>query len=313
MSFGQEESAAPAEETKTEESQENKKPKEKAAEPAAMEMSSNVSSSSNNPQIQNKSGVDIMPVKGEFAIGMSANPFLQFAGNLFGLTGSNTALSQNKFFQGSQLFAKYMLSDDNAVRLRFRAFANTDFWTNEVYDDLSTQPEALVEDKYTSQRGGLDLVAGYEWRRGKGRFRVVYGGEVAYSYNRGYKETYSYGNDFSASNQAPTSTVSWNTSTTNNGIPDAERLVSRNGNSSNLFGLRGFAGVEYYFMPKLCVGTEFGWGANYILRGELIDTFERFEVVRDEITQRELKSKGINELNMDTDNLSGTLFLLFYF
>lgn len=308
-----EEQTEQATEEKSDQKEDKKKQKVKTAEQKSVVLSSGSSSSGNNPQIQNKSGADIMPVKGEFAIGMSANPFFQFAGNMFGFTGSNNSLGLSKFIQGSQLFAKYMISDNNAVRLRFRGFSFNEFYTNEVYDDLSNIAEAKVEDKYSSERGGLDLVAGYEWRRGKSRFRVVYGAEVGYSYNMGFRETYSYGNDYSASNLAPTSTVSWNSSTTNNGIPDAERIVTRKGNASNSFGLRGFAGVEYYLLPKLCIGSEFGWGGSYILRGDRVDTYERYEVVRNEITQRELKSNGANELFIDTDNLNGAIYLLFYF
>ena len=49
-------------------------------------MASTLTFAQENDQVQNKNGVDIMPVQGEFAIGMNAVPVFNFVGDLFGYT-----------------------------------------------------------------------------------------------------------------------------------------------------------------------------------------------------------------------------------
>jgi len=51
-----------------------------------------VSYGQSNDQIQNKKGIDIMPVKGEFAVGMGVGlgNVTGFVGSMFGYTGYNS-------------------------------------------------------------------------------------------------------------------------------------------------------------------------------------------------------------------------------
>jgi hypothetical protein len=38
------------------------------------------------------------------------------------------------------------------------------------------------------------------------------------------------------------------------------RIIERNNGSTFMFGVRGFVGVEYFILPKISLGGEFGWG-----------------------------------------------------
>lgn len=38
------------------------------------------------------------------------------------------------------------------------------------------------------------------------------------------------------------------------------RVLANKSGANLLFGLRGFAGVEYFFAPKMSIASEFGWG-----------------------------------------------------
>jgi hypothetical protein len=40
------------------------------------------------------------------------------------------------------------------------------------------------------------------------------------------------------------------------------------------FGLRGFIGAEYFFMPKMSIGGEFGWGLAYVKNGATTTEYE---------------------------------------
>lgn len=229
-----------------------------------------------NEQIQNKNGVDMMPVAGEWGVGMNALPIISYIGNAFNGTSGNS-LSGNKFvsyWSGQTLFGKYMLSDDNAVRAQLRIGQTNWTYSNFVYSDRANNPDSLVTDTYSTSTSNYNIGIGYEFRRGKNRLRGIYGGEVMYMFTRGISRDYTYGNDYGIGNQAPTATSwqPWGSVFTEGAL--GERLVSEKGGNYNGAGIRGFIGVEYYVLPKICIGTEFGWGIMYGKSGESVTRTE---------------------------------------
>ena len=95
-----------------------------------------------------------------------------------------------------------------------------------------------------------------------------------YRFQRGMSTNYTYGNTFGTGNIAPTSSTwfSWGGVAGENA--EGERVVSQQGGNYNGVGLRGFIGVEYYIAPKICFGTEFGWGLMYGATGEMTTVTE---------------------------------------
>lgn len=277
-----------------------------------------------NPQIQNKNNVDIMPVQGEFAIGVDAAPFLRYVGDIFGRTSSNTSLSGNKFipnyFASNTIFGKYMLTNDNAIRANFRIAEMNSVDKYDVYNDATNSPDSTVVDTRTYNESIYNIGVGYEFRRGSTRLKGIYGGEVIF--NR-YKErmNYEYGNPFASSNQTPTSMFNANGSFQGGkGNNIAERQVSRDYGTGFGFGLRAFVGVEYYFAPKICIGTEFGWALNYMNYSTTTMTSEYFDPTAVNadgsiggVVERVTTSSGNRDLDIDTDNFNGSLYLMFYF
>lgn len=272
-----------------------------------------------NGQVQNKNGVDIMPVQGEFGVGMNAIPVLNFVGDIFGYTGSNNAMSSNKFvnyFASNTLFGKYMLTDNSAIRGHFR-LGNTSFSAqNEVYNDTDNDPNNLVMDTYSYSATTFNLGVGYEFRRGKTRLRGIYGGELMYQHQTGVNTDFTYGNTFGNGNPAPTSTEWFSYGGVMNEDPAAERQVSINGGNFNGIGIRAFAGVEYYIAPKICLGTEFGWG---IMRGwsgnstSITESWDPTANVTGAIVRDEIIGAKSSSWNIDTDNFGGALYFMFYF
>ncbi len=272
-----------------------------------------------NDQIQNKNGVDIMPVEGEFGIGVNAVPIFNFVGDIFGYTGSNNALSGNKFtsyFASNTLFGKYMLTNDNAVRAHFRFGNSSGNFSNEVFDDTQNHPDSLVEDTYKYSSTVFNIGLGYEWRRGKTRLKGVYGGEVMYQHQGSFSQEYTYGNTFGNGNASPTSTDWSSGGTVLSENPLAERMVNRVSGKFNGFGVRAFAGIEYFIAPKICFGTEFGWGLLAGFNGESTNATEFWDPTGNgtgAISENEIIGAKSRTFVLDTDNFNGSIYFMFYF
>jgi hypothetical protein len=89
---------------------------------------------------------------------------------------------------------------------------------------------------------------------------------------------------------------------------------------TNAIGLRAFVGVEYYIAPKICFGTEFGYGFAYSTKSEGSRSVELYNsgLVHEDGTiggvdeQKVIFGKS-SEFNISTDNFNGALYLMFYF
>jgi hypothetical protein len=107
--------------------------------------------------LQNKNGRIILPQMGDYAIGISANPILNFAGNIFNDHPINTL--GPTFLNGNTLFGKYFISDQTALRVK---------------GQISYTRYKIV---HTTVDQEIDIAAGYEKRRGSDRFQLLYGPE----------------------------------------------------------------------------------------------------------------------------------------
>lgn len=271
-----------------------------------------VSIAQSNDQIQNKKGVDIMPVKGEYAIGagIAMSTFTGYFGDMFNNNTNNnlgSSLYRSNGLGGTMLFGKYMISDNNAIRASFYndGYDNKD--TYEVYDDRSNDPDTMVIDTRRQNYSYSAIGLGYEFRRGKTRLRGIYGGDAIISWSGGYSDNYTYGNSMSITNMAPT--TQWGS--------QAMRTISDVNGSSFGLGVRGFVGLEYFVAPKICIGTEFGWSINWVKSGKSVLTEEFFDINYDNgiggIVTEETISLGGRDFNSGIDNANGQMYVTFYF
>ncbi|MCB9223091.1 MAG: hypothetical protein H6582_02850 [Crocinitomicaceae bacterium] len=278
-----------------------------------------------NDQIQNKNGVDIMPVAGEFAVGIGAtySNVPLWLGNFFGKNGSNTAITNassyvnNPNFAGSgvSIWGKYMVSDNNALRVSVSNFGSDNTSNFEVYDDRANHPDSTVVDKVRFNSSTTYLSAGWEFRRGKSRVRGVYGGEAVLSWQNSHSH-YNYGNNLGITNLTPSQSFAmpiWD------GVHGRTTQI-RNGASFGA-GVRAFVGVEFFFAPKMSIGTEFGWGAYMVKDGKSVRDYERFDpFVADGnggygaiVTHREETNLGGISFNTGIDNFNSQVYFNFYF
>jgi hypothetical protein len=276
-------------------------------------------SAQSNEQIQNKNGVDLMPVSGEFAVGIGASyaNVPQWIGNMFGFTGSNNVINgatsyidNVNFGSGVSVTGKYMVSDNNALRMSVSNFGIDETFNFETFDDRANHPDSTVVDKERFNASETYLSAGWEFRRGKSRVRGIYGGDAVLSWTNSHSH-FSYGNNLGLANLTPTSNVGFWDAT------HGRATQTRNGAAFGA-GVRAFVGVEFYIAPKMCIGTEFGWSATLSKSGKSITDYERFDPFADNgagaiVTHREVTSLGGINFNTGIDNFNSQVYFMFYF
>ncbi len=210
----------------------------------------------------NKHGSVILPQKGDIAVGFDADPFLFYIGNMFnGNTNNNLNLGDNT------LHFRYFLKDNQAIRLRLRIASTKNVNNFYIVDDAARAIDPLsraqVEDRVTDKNRLYNIGVGYQIFRGSKRLKGFYGADIAFSYSQ-IITTYEYGNQMSELNPSPT---------THFGLLSTRNLEVNNG-AYKTIGIGVFAGAEYYFMPKICLGAELGlsyghgWGSQGNTKGE---------------------------------------------
>ncbi len=247
------------------------------------------------PVLKNKRGISILPQRGDYCIGFSANPFLQYIGNMFNNSTSNpspVAVSSNQM-----IFAKYMKTSQMAYRASFWFSVNNNTKSDNVLDISPGAPmNALVTDETKQRNTILGLGVGIEKRKGDTRLQGFYGGDIFLNYNSGINYKYEYGNKLE---HYDTGVI---------------RTVRQRGSSTFSIGIKGFVGVEYFVAPRLSLGAELGYGPSFYFNSASETTTEQYDfnqsVRMEEKRALSARSRGFR---LDVDNYNGMLKLLFYF
>lgn len=202
-----------------------------------------------------KKGEPILPEAGDWAISIDANPFLKYAGNFIGADGLNAA-PKFDFISGDQtVIGKYFIDETKAYRLGFRFGLGSTSNTTKVAS-IPT-PANTVENVSKVSGSDIGLKAGMEWRRGKTRLQGFYGAEAGLALGSSTKKN-TFGNALSAAN----------TSSRISEVKDGTQFG---------LGVRAFIGAEYFILPKISIGGEFGWGLALTTTGEGSTTSESWD------------------------------------
>jgi hypothetical protein len=297
--------------------------------------------------LTSKKGEPILPETGDWALGIDATPFLEYAGNFFGKSSNNTAPSFS-FLVAQNIVGKYFVDAKQAYRggLRIglgsessRAMVD-DRTDNGVVPTPSTNPypniPGQVENAWKHSTTNFGLTGGIEMRRGKTRLQGYYGGELGIGFSSS-KDVFTYGNALNTSTANPVSVSNQDAfSSANNvglipGMPIGAvngdgRVTERKNGAVFSFGLRGFIGVEYFLLPKISLGGEFGWGLGFASGGKTTTTWESIgnndplnPNVEDQVGSTTIEGSKDGSFILDTDNVnslfgpSGTLRLNFHF
>lgn len=245
------------------------------------------SNTSDDEILKTKRGRTILPQEGDIAIGFNAIPLLNFALNSIKIqsdpsdgTQADDGIITFAESANHQIVGKYFLTDKSAIRVRLGINTLNGSRTTRVQDALAmaaavngTQDDIdaasliRVKDQLDYQKRNVNIVAGYEKRRGYGRLQGFYGAEGGINWTKSDAQA-KYGNEFSDQHQVEYTTFTSNTgSFTSNLNPassnDASRFLSQELRGGIGFGLRAFIGAEYFFAPKMSIGVEYGWGYTY--------------------------------------------------
>lgn len=196
-----------------------------------------------------------LPEAGDFAVGLDARPFLHYFGNMFNGTTNN-----NINFANNNIFLKYFIMDEAAVRLSFNIDNVDKIITNRyvpddnarINDPLSRQ-EVIDRQIQTSER--YTVRAGYQHYLGEERLRGFVGGDLGYTAERTHLN-YEYGNVMNEVNPNPTTA-----NFMGGEVPffnPMQRHTEIRTNITNLFFVSAFTGVEYFVIPMLSLGLEVG-------------------------------------------------------
>jgi hypothetical protein len=143
----------------------------------------------------------------------------------------------------------------------------------------------MKENVWKSSSSTIGLAAGIEMRKGKTRLQGYYGGEAGLYLNMG-REKFTYGNALVASttgsanvsvdatDDAFAGSGNINATPPIQGISGAARATEIKNGTTISFGVRGFIGAEYFVLPKMSIGGEFGWGLGLSSTGKSKTTWE---------------------------------------
>jgi hypothetical protein len=272
-------------------------------------------------ELKSKRGINILPEKGEWALGVSASPFLNYTGNLLNNSGFNGSPSFSYTYNPSNVvavFGKYMVDAKTAYRVRFNASVNSQINKAVVaQNEITPDPlfPAFAEDWQKTNAQQILIAAGYEKRRGKSRVQGVYGGEVLFAFS-GSAQTYQYGNPISQDFNAPITNNFGNNILTGNSTAATSRKVEESFGATFTTGVRGFIGVEYFIGPKVSLGAEFGYSFLFRNASRGLVTSERWNPLTSSVLQTKTDVSNNNYftfLGTSLDNMNGSINLLFYF
>jgi hypothetical protein len=243
-----------------------------------------------------------LPKAGDFALGVDASPFLTYLGSIFSDNGATAPT-----FGSQNIYGKYFLRDNQAIRVKLLLDLYNTSYKESVRNDAAytTTPDATTIDTRKENVTHVELLAGYEFRRGRGRVQGFWGGEVGFGIGK-IDSTYTYGNPMTVANQAPSTGFGL-------GNPTTRRLESKGGLNFS-FSVGGFAGVEYFIAKQVALGGEVSLHFRTSLREQDEVTTQKVEnnTVQEFATRSRSAADVANEFSVKTV-AGGNIFLIFYF
>ncbi len=275
--------------------------------------------------MNSKRGEPILPEVGNYAFGVDAWPFLDYAGQLLnGSSGPNSVFFSSPIdMPGVVLYGKYVKDANTHYRGKVRIGFGSEKIELPVQlqdaDGNFTDPETYGVDEWKQSGNSIVLGAGIEKRRGNGRLQGYYGPEVCIGFG-GSKNEHTFANAIGMNNQMPGISGSWGTGPTPSNPYDGNaRITEAKFGSTFMFGIHGVVGVEYFFMPKASIGAEFSWGIMMESTGATEVTTEEWDSSDDVLVTETLETAGSqSSFGIDTgvDGSSGSKYtsirLIFY-
>lgn len=249
--------------------------------------------------LTSKKGENYLPEQDEWAIGLSATSFLNFAGNLFNAGAVAPSAAEPMFTQ--TFYGKMFTDDDQAYRITIglnmgSASADT------LVDGLESDGTTTGSDVTNTEKVGSSMITlgfGKEFRRGSTRLQGVFGAEGIVMLGSGSTK-YTYGNSIKASAMG--------------GQGVSRPTLEKEGGTFGL-AIRGFVGAEYFIAPKISISAEYGWGIGFNSTGEARTSTETYDFADDSTDNGTTYGTSSSSFSLANDMglASGTLGLILHF
>jgi hypothetical protein len=199
--------------------------------------------------IKNKKGLEYLPQAGDWAIQFDAAPALNYLGRAFSNAGATSPGAASPFGINSTFVGKKFNSASDAWRVK------VGINISRMSEDSTFYNGNRSEYVKTSKSSTTNVVLGFgkEWRRGHNRLQGFYGVEGLLQ--------------IGSTTPAPSFEYSLNLKTAVDSSFEAANTPRTKGITKAFafgIGARGFIGVEYFVLPKISIGGEFGWGFGYM-------------------------------------------------
>lgn len=233
--------------------------------------------------LTNKEGVPILPAAKDWALGLDATRLIKNAD--FNFVSSTQALT-----------GKYFLTAHTAYRFSLRLGLNN--WTSKemtldrvaASSSVVAYPAAdkMKENVWKRNSNVIGISFGIEKRRGASRLQGIYGVEGNIFVST-LTDKFTYGNELSVSNTAPVVVDSQGDAMNspyfgyaNNidsvpaiqGVIGSARILKRTNGLAISVGARAFVGAEFFVLPKLSIGGEFGYALSFSTTGRSVTEME---------------------------------------
>ena len=266
--------------------------------------------------LTSKKGEPILPDSGDWAISFDAMPFLNYAGNLFsGNTSINNSPTANWVDPTTMTITGKMYTSTKTayratVRLGFVSAKESGSVPDAAATTLPTYPNPINirEDVHKVSKANIGIGFGKEWRKGKTRLQGLYGVEGMVWMNS-ESHTYEYGNALSSTVVVDTTTgttFNFGSNITNDEYGNIARIKKDKMGTIFGLGVRGFIGAEYFIIPKISIGAEYGWGIGVAYIGQRTQNIESVGGSPAAVGIQTLKSGKMSGFGMDTDINGGT-------
>jgi len=278
----------------------------------------------NAQELKSKKDVPFLPEAGDYALGIDATPFFTYFGSIISNNSGATAPTWG-YLNGIQktIMGKYYVDATTAYRAQIRlGLLGSQSESNMVTDrgnaTVPTYPtmNALKENKWKNSNTNIGIGVGLEKRRGKGLLQGYYGAGINIFYSNS-KDKFTYGNAL-----VPTGVVvdvdlvddafagASNTKTDTYG--NDARITERKNGSSLALNLGAFVGAEYFILPKVSFGGEFGWGLGLVTNGKTTTTTESIGGTTPTVGQQIIEGNKSGMFGFD-NNFSGALYFMLHF
>jgi hypothetical protein len=216
---------------------------------------------------KSKRGENLLPEKGDWAIGFNADGIFDYVGNSFNGNTGNAApsVTYNKGNVGTFVGKKF-ITDKTAYRIIANLRLNSqDITEPTIYPIPVVAGTTTTTTVITSKTviSGFDLTAGLgkEWRRGKTRLQGFYGADVFVKLNS-LTTTNNSSSDVTSVTVNPTPAPA-----TTNLFNSSTETINKSGFGFGI-GAQGFLGAEYFLFPKIAIGAQYTYGLNLSFSGK---------------------------------------------